>query len=372
MLGVLNKSRAAKPDPRVSRANGSGNVETQVYHGTRYIDEVISQRLPHGRVYVHQDANWNVTALTDLTGRVLERNWYSPYGELEVSHEAHFFDFDADGDVDDDDLAAADTNGVCRDNYAGAGGDCKRLDADGDGDVNSADYLWIMDFRSQLTSTSFHTRLPIVSKSIYPNAPLFQGLTSDDEIGTLHNRARQVNIRLRRHVQADPLGRSAAAGAAFQDGMSLYGYLRSMPYSKRDPSGLACAIGATNTPSAYSVACNQSWITCLWPKTKTCVDCQYCPCGGSLVTFDTKCSGCKYGNTPPAAPGCPPAPTPPPLVCCQFFDFLTTVGPGSDTWQKCIDCCAAYQSNPNYGTFGGFVNDFAGLCAANCESVAGG
>jgi hypothetical protein len=26
-----------------------------------------------GRMYVHQDANWNVTALTDLTGRVVEQ-----------------------------------------------------------------------------------------------------------------------------------------------------------------------------------------------------------------------------------------------------------------------------------------------------------
>ena|GEM_PF-4653364 len=28
-------------------------------------------RLEHGRVYVHQDANWNVMALTDLTGSFL-------------------------------------------------------------------------------------------------------------------------------------------------------------------------------------------------------------------------------------------------------------------------------------------------------------
>jgi LytS/YehU family sensor histidine kinase len=53
-------------------------VELQVYHGTRYIDEVVGLRVKdQGRLYAHQDANWNVTALTDLTGRVIEQYWYS-------------------------------------------------------------------------------------------------------------------------------------------------------------------------------------------------------------------------------------------------------------------------------------------------------
>ncbi len=39
----------------------------QVIHGTRYIDEVVQLFLKDaGRVYVHQDANYNVTTLTDI------------------------------------------------------------------------------------------------------------------------------------------------------------------------------------------------------------------------------------------------------------------------------------------------------------------
>ena len=71
--------------------DGSGNLVMQVYPGTQYVDEVVGLRLKdRGRVYVHQAEgdqggslkDWNVTDLTDLTGRVLERYYYSPYGEL--------------------------------------------------------------------------------------------------------------------------------------------------------------------------------------------------------------------------------------------------------------------------------------------------
>jgi len=52
----------------------------QVYHGTQYVDEVVAMRL----AYVHQDANWNVTSLTDLKGVVLDRYYYSPCGQVAV------------------------------------------------------------------------------------------------------------------------------------------------------------------------------------------------------------------------------------------------------------------------------------------------
>jgi hypothetical protein len=64
----------------IETRDGSGNLETQVYHGTQYIDEVVGQRIANmSRVYVHQDANYNVTGATDLTARQIERNYYSPY-----------------------------------------------------------------------------------------------------------------------------------------------------------------------------------------------------------------------------------------------------------------------------------------------------
>ncbi len=51
----------------IETRDGSGGLETQVYHGTQYIDEVVGERIAKmGRVYVHQDANYNVTGTTDL------------------------------------------------------------------------------------------------------------------------------------------------------------------------------------------------------------------------------------------------------------------------------------------------------------------
>ena len=68
-----------------------------------------------------------------MTGRVLERYYYSPYGELEVVRDAHFFDYDDDGDVDDDDETAFT---AC---IGETSGDCLRFDADCDGEVTEVD-----------------------------------------------------------------------------------------------------------------------------------------------------------------------------------------------------------------------------------------
>jgi len=141
----------------IETRDGSGNLKMQVYHAEcdqggsmkGYIDEVVGLRLEHGRVYAHQAErdrrgsvkDYNVVALTDLTDRVLERYYYSPYGQLEVVADAHFFDYDAEadrggrvkGDVDADDIAAATSGGDCWGDYSG---DCRRLDADCDRDID--------------------------------------------------------------------------------------------------------------------------------------------------------------------------------------------------------------------------------------------
>ncbi len=70
-------------------------------------------------MYVHQDANYNVTTLTEITGRVLERYFYSPYGQLEAVISSHPFDYDDDGEMDATDVAAADVGGACRGDYSG-------------------------------------------------------------------------------------------------------------------------------------------------------------------------------------------------------------------------------------------------------------
>ena len=45
-----------------------------------------------GDLYVHQDATWNVIALTDLGGSVVERYIYTPYGEIIVHQETSYGD----------------------------------------------------------------------------------------------------------------------------------------------------------------------------------------------------------------------------------------------------------------------------------------
>jgi hypothetical protein len=154
-------ARGQSPPWRV-KGNGSDEVTLQVYPHARYIDEVVGLRVKdQGRLYAHQDANWNVTALTDLTGRVIEQYWYSPYGQLEAHVAAHPFDFDDDGDVDAQDIAAGTSGGTCWGDYDGASGDCKRLDADGDRDIDVDDYTIVNNYvTAQATAKPPLQRIP--------------------------------------------------------------------------------------------------------------------------------------------------------------------------------------------------------------------
>ncbi|GJM25785.1 MAG: hypothetical protein DHS20C16_22000 [Phycisphaerae bacterium] len=167
----------------IETRDGSGNLETQVYHGTQYIDEVVGQRIANmGRVYVHQDANYNVTGTTDLTARQIERNYYSPYGQLEVAVDSHPFDYDDDGDVDADDYAVT-TNGICT---GIATGDCRRMDADADGDVDSTDQITISSYIATLTTDTELARIPAATESQRGLLFAAQGLSFDSETTSYH------------------------------------------------------------------------------------------------------------------------------------------------------------------------------------------
>jgi RHS repeat-associated protein len=220
----------------IETRDGSGNVLMQVVHGTRYIDEVVQLFLQNaGRVYVHQDANYNVTTLTDITGRVLERSFYSPYGQLEAVISSYPFDYDDDGDVDDDD---ADAVIVC---YSGDGysGDCRRLDADGNREVDYDDFDIVDAYVSDLSGDTDLTRVPGSPRSRLDNPFAHQGLALDAEIASYQNRARQYNPTLKRFMQRDPLTMRNRAGSGYQDGMNLHTYVDSSPTRRRDPAGLA-------------------------------------------------------------------------------------------------------------------------------------
>jgi RHS repeat-associated protein len=226
----------------IETRNGSDEVTLQVYPGTRYIDEVVGLRVKdQGRLYAHQDANWNVTGLTDLTGRVIEQYWYSPYGQLEAHVAAHPFDFDDDGDVDAQDIAAGTSGGTCWGDYDGASGDCKRLDADGDRDIDVDDYTIINNYVATLDTDTELQRIPAASSnSRRGNLFAHQGLPLDAELASYQNRARQYAPAARRFMQRDPLITISRARSGYEDGLSLSEYVRSRPTIATDPTGLLC------------------------------------------------------------------------------------------------------------------------------------
>jgi RHS repeat-associated protein len=73
------------------RVNASGNAERQFVWGRRYPDDLLlrdrdsnNDQTLEERLYSLQDSMFNVTAITDASGMIAERNAYTPYGTGEV------------------------------------------------------------------------------------------------------------------------------------------------------------------------------------------------------------------------------------------------------------------------------------------------
>ena len=62
----------------------AGVTQAQYVWSAVYVDALVERDAGGGRLYVQQDANWNVTALVDTTGTVVERFVYDPYGQVTV------------------------------------------------------------------------------------------------------------------------------------------------------------------------------------------------------------------------------------------------------------------------------------------------
>jgi YD repeat-containing protein len=102
--GVLSETRHlyyTEPDKWQvieERIGSSSDAERQLVWGLRYIDDIVlrdrdtnSDGSLDERLYATQDANWNVTAITNASGTVQERYAYSAYGVpifLDVSFNA--------------------------------------------------------------------------------------------------------------------------------------------------------------------------------------------------------------------------------------------------------------------------------------------
>ncbi len=175
----------------------------QVVPGTRYIDEAVLEILEDGLVWVQQDANWNVLALTDFAGRALERYDQTPYGIVTVDQESYFGDYDGDSlvtlaEVDSNTNGSLGVGDACW--GSGPAGACRVLDFDFDDDVDAADKS-VFD---ALVSADTYRR-PGRSTSALGHTRFHQGLILDPEIGSFNNRARQYAPALKRFIQRDPL-----------------------------------------------------------------------------------------------------------------------------------------------------------------------
>jgi RHS repeat-associated protein len=65
------------------RLNASSSADRQYVWGQRYIDDLVLRDTSSERLYALQDALFNVVALTDDDGDVVERFAYQPYGQSE-------------------------------------------------------------------------------------------------------------------------------------------------------------------------------------------------------------------------------------------------------------------------------------------------
>jgi RHS repeat-associated protein len=59
-------------------------VTGQFVWGPSYVNQLIQETNSSGTFYVQQDANWNITSLTNSSGIVVERYIYDPYGAATV------------------------------------------------------------------------------------------------------------------------------------------------------------------------------------------------------------------------------------------------------------------------------------------------
>jgi len=215
--------------------DGSENVIRQIIHGRRYIDEVVLEILEDGVVWVHQDANWNVIALTDFAGRVLEHYYQTPYGIMTVDQESYFGDSDGDGKVTEDEWDTDEDGQLDSDDDcwgSDPSGNCRLVDFDFDGDVDATDATRL----AELDSTTTY-RQPGQACSGIGNTRAHQGLIYDAEIGSYNNRARQYAPQIERFMQRDALRPNPHATSAYQDGVSLYTYVRTNPNTWVDPLG---------------------------------------------------------------------------------------------------------------------------------------
>jgi RHS repeat-associated protein len=206
-------------------------------------------------------------------------------------------------------------NGIaeCWGDYSG---DCRRLDADSDRDIDAVDYSAISSFLDELSGDQEIQRTPAPTHSQLGNPFAHQGLVFDPEIGSYQNRHRQYNPKLKRFMQRDPLVLRARAKSRYQDGLNVYTYVRGNPVIHVDPPG---------TVTWWPRCCPLVFDICMHDN----------PTGGSEGTEQCEADRCacekKTAKTKPCHAGGWIDPY------CHMIAGATGSGPGFDCDDKHLD-----------------------------------
>ncbi|MBI4719431.1 MAG: hypothetical protein HY763_16670 [Planctomycetes bacterium] len=308
--------------------DGSGNMVQQFIHGTQYIDEVVMMRVRNkGDLYLHQDANWNIIAATDLGGAVVERYVYTPYGELTVHQLTSYGDRDGDQDVDSTDKGTVGT--TCTGTVSGA---CRIVDLDFDGDYDSTD----AEFFDNLTQGAARRPGRVATAAGQPFG--HQGLFTDGELTSNHQRTRRYNPSWRTFAQRDPsmIGLLGRRGRLHRDdGLSLYSYEGLSPVSLLDAFGLYAYLLCSGYEPRNGWGCS----TCCYASNR-CRDhlCRTYPCDDVMV--------CGDGH----------------ISCPSPFDrWPTNPHPPDPDDDFCLGACIAYFCIDGYD-----CSSLTGGCRAYC------
>ena len=262
----------ASPSPVRPRETGAPGVRVGL---ASRVDELVMMRAKdRGDLYVHQDANWNVIAATDMGGSVVERYVYTPYGELTAHQVTAYGDRDGDGTVDSADKGTPGT--TCTGTVSGA---CRLLDLDFDGDYDSADATLFDNLPQGLARHPGRIATGVQQFFAY------QGLQFEREAGSYHNRARQYDPRKRRFLERDQLGLGDPRGPVRPqvvlmhiDGMSSYAYLTSNAIVALDPRGTWTCSNFSNGFSMVYECCGGTVQECEAAAQPACcqTDCPSC------------------------------------------------------------------------------------------------
>jgi RHS repeat-associated protein len=241
-------------DSNLETRNGSGYVLKQQVWGTPYVDELVqvgvnqdpdnaNPSLPDNQeenlcerfFWTCQDANYNVLGVVYSTGVLSERYEYSPYGKRTTFSRGWLLaDLDDDGSVGSSDEAIFNAvNNTTNPPH--------RADLDGDGDIDIGDFaIFAAAYGTSIATADPYAESPRAGGGSFRGridagnaTPLcehgHQGLSHDEELGLVYNRARILVPGYGRFGGRDPM--------EYHDGASLYPYIKSNSINGMDPRG---------------------------------------------------------------------------------------------------------------------------------------